>query len=111
MSIGLPSRIARRDDIDPGLPIKLAPCSNGEYVPPPPTALVREAMRRARAESHAMARRLGMSRRRFLLSSMGAALGLVVLDGCSKDSGGAARPAGSFSLPPEATSEPSAAQE
>jgi len=67
-------------------------------------------MRRARAESDAMARRLGMSRRRFLLSSMGAALGLIVLDGCSKDSGGAARPAGSFSLPPEASTESSAAQ-
>ena len=36
-----------RDD-DPGLPIKLGPCSNGEFVPPPPTPLVREAARRAR---------------------------------------------------------------
>lgn len=110
MSIGLPSRIAHWDDTDPGLPIKLAPASNGEYVPPPPSDLVREAMRRTRLESDAMARRLGMSRRRFLLSSMGAALGLIVLDGCSKDRGGAARPAGSFSLPPEASTESSAAQ-
>ena len=37
------------------------------------------------------ARRLGMSRRRFLLSSMGAAAGLLVLDVCSKESGKATR--------------------
>ncbi|MEY2421225.1 MAG: uncharacterized protein QOI95_1292 [Acidimicrobiaceae bacterium] len=52
-----------------------------------------------------------MSRRRFLLSTMGSALGLMVLDGCSKDRGGAARPAGSFSLPPEAATDTSAAQQ
>ena len=43
---------------------------------------------------------------------MGAALGLVVLDGCSssarKSNGGP--PVGSFSLPPESTTEPSVAQ-
>jgi hypothetical protein len=111
MSIDVPSRIARRDDIDPGLPIKLAPCSNGEFVPPPPTDLVREAVRRTRAESDAIARRLGISRRRFLLSSMGAALGLIVLDGCSKDRAGPAQPpSGSFSLPPDAATESGAAQ-
>src|SRR3979409_2249038 len=111
MSIDVPSRIARREDIDPGLPIKLAPCSNGEFVPPPPTDLVREAMRRTRMESDAIARRLGMSRRRFLLSSMGAALGLIVLDGCSKDRGGATRPGGSFSVSSEAVTDSRAAQQ
>ena len=111
MSIDVPSRIARWEDTDPGLPIKLAPSSNGEFVPPPPTDLVREAMRRARYESDAIARRLGMSRRRFLLSSMGAALGLIVLDGCSKDRGGTARPGGSFALPSEAATDSSAAQQ
>ena len=68
-------------------------------------------MRRARIESDAVARRLGMSRRRFLLSSMGAALGLLVLDGCSKDkSGRGTPPAGSFSVPSNAPLESSAAQ-
>src|SRR4051794_15751642 len=110
MSMGVPSRIARRDDPDPGLPIKLHPASNGEFVPGPASALVREAVRRTRLESDATARRLGLSRRRFLLSSMGAALGLLVLDGCTKDRGGPARPAGSFSLPPEASTESGAAQ-
>ena len=51
-----------------------------------------------------------MTRRRFLLSSMGAALGLVVLDGCTKDRGGASRSAGSFSVSPSAPFESSAAQ-
>jgi hypothetical protein len=110
-SIDVPSRIARRDDTDPGLPIKLAPASNGEFVPAPASDLVREAIRRTRAESDALAHRLGMSRRRFLLSSMSAALGLIVLDGCSKERAGPATPpSGSFSLPPESTTESSAAQ-
>ena len=34
--------MAEWDDEDPGLPIKLNPCSNGEFVPEPPTPLVRE---------------------------------------------------------------------
>lgn len=102
--------MARRDDVDPGLPIKLEPASNGEFVPPPPSDVVVEAIRRTRDLSDSTARRLGLSRRRFLLSSMGAALGLIVLDGCSKDRAGSARPAGSFSLPPEAATESSAAQ-
>jgi len=105
--------MARRDDVDPGLPIKLNPCSNGEFVPGPPRPVAAEAARRARAEADDRARRLGMSRRRFLLSSMGAAAGLLVLDACSKESSkstGQAPPSGSFTVPPEATSDAAAAQ-
>jgi predicted TIM-barrel fold metal-dependent hydrolase len=104
--------MASRDRDDPGLPIKLWPASNGEFVPPPASPLVREALRRTRAESASTADRLGMSRRRFLLSSMGAALGLVVLDGCTQDRARSAnQPAnGSFSVPLDATTEPGAAQ-
>src|SRR5207249_4861139 len=51
--------------------------------------------------------RLGMSRRHFLLSSMGAALGLAVLDSCSSNAGNRA---GRFSIPSEATTDSSAAQ-
>jgi len=51
-----------------------------------------------------------VSRRRFLLSSMGSALGLLVLDGCTKDRAGGARPAGSFSVSSAAPFESSAAQ-
>ena len=32
-------------DDDPGLPIKLGPCSNGEYVPKPPSRFAREVAR------------------------------------------------------------------
>ncbi len=105
--------MARRDDVDPGLPIKLNPCSNGEFVPPPPGPVAAEAARLARAEADDRARRLGMSRRRFLLSSMGAAAGLLVLDACSKESGkatGQGPPSGSFSVPAEASTDAGAAQ-
>jgi hypothetical protein len=97
--------------VDPGLPIKLGPCSNGEFVPPPPSDLVREAARRARAEAEDAAQRLGMSRRRFLLSSMGAALTLGVLGACSTDKNKAtgAASGGTFSIPPGASSDPGAA--
>jgi hypothetical protein len=106
-------RAAEPDD-DPGLPIKLNPCSNGEFVAPPPSAVVRETVRRARTDVERNARRIGMSRRRFLLSSMGAATTLAALAACSneadqaRDDGGSG---GTFSLPPEAGTEPDAAYE
>lgn len=52
-----------------------------------------------------------MSRRQFLRSSMGAATTLLTLAACSKESAGdGAVPAGTFTLPPEATTETTAAQ-
>src|SRR6476646_550328 len=104
--------MARRDDVDPGVPIKLGPCSNGEFVPGRVAPLAAEATRLAQVEAGDRARRLGMSRRRFLLSSMGAAAGLLVLDACSKQKGSATQssPAGSFSVPPESASDASAAE-
>ena len=104
--------MARADD-DPGLPIKVGPCSNGEYLPVPPSPVVVEAMRRARAESERLADRLGMSRRRFLLSACGAATGLLALAACSREK---AReegrdPGGTFEVPTTATTEPEAAKE
>ena len=73
------------DDDDPGLPLKLWPCSNGEYLPPPLDELRAEAMRRARAARDHHARRHGWSRRRFLLSSAGMASGLAALQACSDE--------------------------
>ena len=93
---------------DPGLPIKLGPCSNGEYPPRPPTPLAREAARRARRWSDERARRLGMSRRDFLLSAMGAATGLLALAACSKDESGG-RSGGTFEVPEDATTDPDVA--
>jgi hypothetical protein len=36
--------MAREDDEDPGLPIKLGPCSNGEYEPEPLPPVLRETI-------------------------------------------------------------------
>ena len=52
--------MARDDDRYPGLPIKLNPCSNGEFVPLPPSPVVREAVKRAREQAFDNARRVGM---------------------------------------------------
>ena len=103
----------RADDEEPRLPIKLEPCSNGEYVPPPATELVREAVRRAREACDDNARRTGLTRRQFLRSACGAATTLAVLAACSDDERKATGkpPAGTFDVPPEATTEPDAAQE
>ncbi len=75
--------VGARDDADPGLPLKLWPCSNGEFLPPPLDDLRAEAMRRARAAADEHARRHGWSRRRFLLSSAGMAAGLAALESCT----------------------------
>jgi hypothetical protein len=95
------------DDDDPGLPIKLGPCSNGEYLPRPASALAREVARRTREAADHHARAIGMSRRRFLLSSMGAATMLTVLGACSKDEEG--NPGGTFVVDPDAQRDPEVA--
>ncbi|MCU1372218.1 MAG: hypothetical protein JWO77_3412 [Ilumatobacteraceae bacterium] len=103
--------MARRPDDAPGLPIKWHPVSNGEFVPPPATPLVREATRRSRAALEANARRIGVTRRQFLLSAMGSATMLAVLSACSSDEARSSgkEPGGTFAIPPEATTEPDAA--
>src|SRR5581483_11017483 len=96
--------MARRDDVDPGPPIKLGPCSNGEFVPGPPAPAAREAMRLAQVRAAGLARAAGLSRRRFLLSSMGAAAGLLFVDACSKAQRRATNqppPSGRFAVPSE----------
>ena len=103
-----------KDDEDPGLPIKFGPCSNGEYDPEPLSPVITEAIRRAREECERNARRLGMGRREFLLSSMAAATTLLTLDACTREAlrartGRRASPGGTFVIPSEATTEPSAA--
>ncbi|MGH9085378.1 MAG: hypothetical protein ACRDYW_07990, partial [Acidimicrobiales bacterium] len=80
-------RRAERDD-EPGLPIKLGPCSNGEYAPPPPRPGIVRAARLARSTCEDAARRLGMSRRDFLRSSMASAATLLAIGACSDDGDG-----------------------
>lgn len=91
---------------DPGLPVKLGACSNGEVPPTRPGPVVREAVRRATEDCIDTARRIGMDRRRFLRTAMGSAVTLLALDACSSESGGTG---GSFSVPSSATTEPDVA--
>ena len=96
----------------PRLPIKLSPCSNGEFSPPPPSAVVRETIRRAHDAAEVNARRLGVSRRQFLAGLCGSAVTLATLAACAADdraARGDGAPGGTFDLPPEATTDPSAA--
>jgi len=80
-----PANAMNEHDDDPGLPIKLWPCSNGEYVPPPLDELRAEAMRRARVAADDYGRRQGQSRRQFLLSSAGLAAGAIALESAALD--------------------------
>ncbi len=92
--------MARPEPPEPGLPIKLAPCGNGEYDPPPPTPVAREAARRAERAVETNRRRLGMSRRQFLRTSLGSATVLAALAACTRDSG---QTGGTFVVDPEPT--------
>jgi len=79
--------MARSEPPDPGLPIKLEPCGNGEFQPEPATEVAREATRRAHRAIEENAARVGMSRRDFLRTMMAAATTLSVLEACTRDSG------------------------
>lgn len=99
----------RDGDRDPGLPIKVGPCSNTEFDPQPMNPVVREAMRRARAMAEERARKLGIPRRRFLLSSMGAATTLAALSACSREANGGDDAGGTHAVSDDATIDPEAA--
>ncbi len=94
-------------DSDPGLPLRLDSCSNGEYPAPPTGDLANEAMRRARHDADAAARALGWSRRRFLVSSAGMASGLAALQACSDERARSrdTEPGGTFAVPTTATTD------
>jgi len=112
-----------------GLPIELGPVSNGEFSPRQPGPVAAEAARRARESIEDGIRRTGMDRRRFL-TWCGTATVLSALAACSREEAArrsstttAAAPAsstapstsgapgGTFTVPPEATTEPEAAAE
>lgn len=104
--------MARPEPPDPGLPIKLDRCSNGEFVHPPLSPVVREARRRAWESIEQTARRMDMSRRRFLTTLGASAVTLLALDACSEDEAASRgeRPGGRYTLPPESTTETTAAE-
>ncbi len=87
------------------LPIKFGPVSNGEFLPVPHSPLLRESIRRTHALADEHARRLGISRRRFLLGASGAAATLFTLSACSKEEAATTgtTAGGSFEVTPEST--------
>ena len=89
-----------RHDFDPEgrrLPIKIDRASNGEYLPPVLTPAQRLANRLAHEAASENARRLGLSRRAFLVSAAGAASTLAACNAANRDARG-----GSFAVPAEA---------
>jgi uncharacterized protein len=97
-----------RHDPDLELPIKLEPCSNGEFLPPPISPVAAETIRRTREAADRQARRLGVSRRTFLRSVAGAALMLGILDRTARDARGAT--GGRYRLPADAAGDLDAAR-
>jgi predicted TIM-barrel fold metal-dependent hydrolase len=100
---------APRHRVDPEgrrLPIKLDTTSNGEFVPVPLSPANLEANARAQAAAEANAKRLGMGRRDFLLSTCGAASTLLAFNAANAAAG---RTGGFFDLPAVAALEPAAA--
>jgi uncharacterized protein len=64
----------------PWLPFPLAPVSNGEWCPAPPTAKQRQVMRLLHEEAEVRARKLAMSRRDFLRTAAGTATAYMVMN-------------------------------
>ena len=86
-SCGIVVCMARPDPAEPGLPLKLEPCSNGEYLPSPASKIVRRTIAETNRVADVRSRRLGLSRRQFLQSSAGMATMMAVLAACSSDEG------------------------
>jgi predicted TIM-barrel fold metal-dependent hydrolase len=97
----------RRSDENTRLPIKLDPTSNGEFHPVPLPARCVLANTLAREHAERNARRLALSRRRFLVSACGAASTLLAMNEAAACAG---RTGGFYELPPESALEPQLAE-
>ncbi len=73
-------KVAHAEDEAFRSPVPTQVVSNGEYMPPPQTREQREVEERIKASSAAMAKRLGVSRRQFLGTSMGMATAFVAMN-------------------------------
>jgi uncharacterized protein len=93
----------RIDPYGTRLPIKLDTTSNGEFAPVPLSPANLEANRLAHESASRNARRLGLSRRDFMLSSCGAASALLAFNAANAAAG---RRGGFFDLEAEAALEP-----
>jgi uncharacterized protein len=89
------------------LPIKLDETSNGEFEPVPLLPANREGNRLAHEAAADNAKRLGVSRRDFLISACGAASTLLAFNAANAAAG---KRGGLFELEPEAALEPQLAQ-
>jgi hypothetical protein len=85
------------------LPIKLDATSNGEFVPVPLSPTNRAANRRAHEAATENAKRLGVSRRRFLISACGAATALLAFNSANAAAG---KGGCFFEIEPDAAVEP-----
>ena len=98
------------DDDDPGLPIGLTPASNGEFRPLPATPLVREVAPPVPAGlSTPTPDGRGSPGGTSCSARPGSATMLAVLAACSQESGDGQ--GGTFTVPPESTLDPDAADE
>ncbi len=96
-----------KDDDGSRLPVKIDSTSNGEFAPRPLTNRARHANFIANEQATDCARRLGISRRRFLTSACGAASSLLAVNHAYADT----RQAGRYDIPAVARLEPDAALE
>lgn len=97
-------------DFDPEgtrLPIKIDTASNGEFMPLPLTAQQSHANEVARQRAAEAARRLGVTRRRFLKSAAGSACTLLAFNEAHAQAGARG---GYFDIPAAAAYEPELAQ-
>ena len=107
-----PPHIPRKQrQIDPDghrLPIRLDSTSNGEYLPRTISAEAARANHLAHEQASAAARHLGLSRRAFLSSAMGAAGSFVVMNQANAE---ARNLGGFFNVPKDAVHDAALAQE
>ena len=94
-------------DPPPRLPVKLDTATNGEFAPAPLAPELRLAKRLAMARAGDNARRLGLSRRRFLESLCGAATTFLAMNQVFAARGDRG---GRFDLPAEAARDPQLAE-
>ncbi len=67
-------------ELIPWLPFPLAPVSNGEWSPPPPSHKQKQVMRILDEEADKRAKKLGLSRRDFLRTAAGTATAYMVMN-------------------------------
>jgi uncharacterized protein len=89
------------------LPVRMDSTSNGEFAPIPLDPVARLARRTALADATAAARRLGMSRRSYLVSACGAAATLATFESVFAAAG---HRGGRWAIDPDARYEPQLAQ-